>query len=867
MKTHVLVSIAAVLFGTPALMAQAITFETHVRPILKAHCFECHGDAKKPKGLLDVRLRRLLVEGGDNGPAIVPGDAGKSLLIDKLRKGVMPPGKRKLTKDEIATIERWIAEGAKTLNAEPMTLAAGFQITAEERAFWAFQPTKRPLPPFPSKLAGRASDGLRTPIDAFLLAKLEAKGLSFAPEADRRTLIRRLSFDLLGLPPTPGEVDDYVNDKGQDAYEKLVDRLLASPYYGERWGRHWLDVAGYADSEGYASEDALRKSSYRYRDYVIRSFNADKPFDQFVIEQLAGDELVKPPFHKLNPADLDKLVATGFLRMAPDGTGSKDVDLKLATNQTIADTLQIVSTSLLGLTTHCAQCHNHRYDPIPQVDYYRMRAVFEPALDWKNWRAPAAREVLVLSEADQNKAAVIEAQAVLIDQERLKKEAEYIEATFNKELAKLPAELQDAARRSRNTPLAKRNAAEQKLMRDHPSLNVTSGSLYLYDSKAAADLKGIQAKAVALRASKPVGESIRALTEIPGKIPTTHLFDRGDHEQPKDAVAPAHLTILSPFNLGSIPDRDPSVASSGRRLAFARSLVNGKHPLTARVLVNRVWMHHFGKGIVNTPSDFGFLGERPSHPELLDWLASEFVDGGWKIKRLHKLIVTSTAYRQSSARTAPVQKIDPENRLLGRMSVRRLEAEAMRDAVLAVSGKLSVKQFGPPVPIMFDELGQVVVGVDTTDTAGRPTGKVVSLGGDEFRRSIYIQTRRTRPLGVLETFDGAMPTPNCEIRNSSTVTPQSLLLMNSRFIHEQADFFARRVQKEGGKDVRTQVVLAWRLAFANEPAAKDLDGAATFITAQTAAFRAQPKQTEPETRALANFCQALLSANQFLYVD
>jgi hypothetical protein len=373
-------------------------------------------------------------------------------------------------------------------------------------------------------------------------------------------------------------------------------------------------------------------------------------------------------------------------------------------------------------------------------------------------------------------------------------------------------------------------------------------------------------KATALRATKPVGESIRALTEIPGKVSPTFLFERGDHDQPKDVVAPAHLTILNPFKLGAIPDHDAKLATSGRRLAFARSLVDGQHPLTARVLVNRVWMHHFGKGIVNTPGDFGFLGERPSHPELLDWLAHDFMAGGWKLKRLHKLIVTSTAYRQSSARTINAQKVDPENRLLSRMSIRRLEAEAVRDSILAVSGKLKTKQFGPPVPIAFDELGQVIVGVDTTDAAGRPTGKKVDLNGEEFRRSLYVQVRRSRPLSVLETFDGAAMSPNCELRSSSTVTPQALMLMNSAFIHEQAEYFAKRVAQEG-KDVPGQVERAWRLAFGNEPSKSDIDDAMRFVTEQSVRFRGQSKAGDPQLRALTNYCQALLSANRFLYVD
>ncbi len=585
--------------------------------------------------------------------------------------------------------------------------------------------------------------------------------------------------------------------------------------------------------------------------------------------------------------------------MAPDGTASKNVDVPLASNQTIADTLQIVSTALFGLTIHCAQCHNHRYDPIPQSDYYRLRAIFEPALDWKSWRAPAAREIVVLSEADRTKADQIEKQAGKIDQERFKKEAEYIEQTFRRELAKVPKEVHEAARRARKTPAAKRSAADQKLLRDYPNLNVTAGSLYLYDAKAAAALKTYLAKAAALRATKPTGQSIRALTEIPGKVPTTFLFHRGDHEQPKEAVAPAGLTILEPFQLGPIPhavDGTRSVpTTSGRRLAFARTLTNGKHPLVARVLVNRVWMHHFGKGIVATPGDFGFLGDRPTHPELLDWLAGEFMRGesegrgtrdegrgardegrgarddgrgAWRLKRLHKLLMTSTAYRQASGRSAALVKIDPDNHLLGRMSLRRLEAEALRDAVLAVSGALNPKQFGPPVPIMFDDLGQIVVGVDTTDTAGRPTGKVVPLQGEEYRRSLYVQTRRSRPLAVLESFDAPILNPNCEIRHASTATPQALLLMNSRFIHEQAEFFAGRVVKEAGTEKPAQIKQAWRLAYGCEPSIKEMKESLAFVNEQTAHFRGRPKgRLEPEMQALANFCQALLSANSFLYVD
>ncbi|MBM3995611.1 MAG: DUF1553 domain-containing protein [Planctomycetes bacterium] len=847
---------------------QPIHFETHVRPILKAHCFECHGEGKKLKGGLDVRLQHLMLKGGESGPGFVVAKPGESLVLQRLRSQEMPPGKKKLTKDEVAVLERWIQQGATTARHEPKALPLGFSISPEEASHWAFQAIAKVAPP-----TVKNAKLVRNPIDAFLLAKLEAKGLSFGPEANAVTLIRRATFDLIGLPPTPAEVSDFVKAwdavgaKRDHVYNKLIDRLLASPHYGERWGRHWLDVAGYADSEGYTGADPVRATAYRYRDYVIQAFNADMPWDRFIREQLAGDEMVSPPYEKLAPVELDKLIATGFLRMAPDGTASPGVNQKVAANQHVADTLQIVSTSLLGLTVHCAQCHNHRYDPIPQVDYYHVRAIFEPALNASNWRTPAGREIAIFKDADRKKAEEIEKEAVKIDQERTKKQEAYIEATFQKELAKLPKELHDAIKTARTTPPAKRSKEQQKLLMTHPSVNVSAGSLYLYDSKAAADLKTYAEKAAKLRATKPTPDFVRALTEIPGQVPTTRLFERGDHDQPTEAVGPSSLMIFERFGVKHIVDKTPGLATTGRRTAFALTLTDGRHPLPPRVIVNRLWLHHFGKGIVNTPADFGILGERPTHPELLDWLATDFMAGGWRMKRMHRLIMTSTAYRQSSQRRPGLEKLDPDNRLLGRVSIRRLEAEALRDAVLSASGMLNVKAFGPPVPVTHDEVGQVVVGKDIRNPGdGTPMGKVKGLNGEEYRRSVYVQVRRSLPLAVLESFDGPAMTPNCEIRHSSTVATQSLMLLNSRFIHEQAAFLAERVRKEAGADVKAQITLAWRLAYAVEPSAKEMEFATAFVQKQTELFRGA-KATNPELQAMTNLCQALLSANRFLYVD
>ncbi len=863
----------SVFAATPSSPKGPLTFEHDIRPLLKASCFQCHGEGEQLKGGLDLRLRRLIAKGGESGPALVAGKPEKSLLYQQVHLGEMPKGEKKFTKEQVALIGRWIAGGARTAREEPTEIGAGLQFTEEEKKFWSFQPIKHPAVP-----PARATDRVRTPVDAFLLANLKAKGLRFAADADKRTLLRRASFDLTGLPPSPEEADRFLNETAADAYEKLIDRLLSSPRYGERWGRHWLDVAGYADSDGYATEDTVRQHSYKYRDYVIRSLNADKPLDQFIQEQLAGDEMVKLPYKNLSPGDIEKLVATGFLRNAPDGTASGEVDQNLARNQVIAETIKIASTALLGLTVGCAQCHDHRYDPVPQADYYRLRAVFEPAYDWKNWRNPAGRLVSLYTAADRAKAALIETEAAKHDQERAQRVQELIEKTLEKELAKLPAEIREPIRAARKAEPAKRTPEQKQLLQEHPSVNVDSGSLYLYEPTAMDELKKFEDKAAAVRANKPSEDFIRALTEIPGTVPVTYLFNRGDHAQPKQALAPGGLSILATAQASELPSKDPALPTTGRRLAFARKLTDGTNPLTARVLVNRVWLHHFGQGIVGTPGDFGALGERPTHPDLLDWLASDFMAGGWQLKRLHKLIMTSTAYRQSSQRNPKLDKIDPDNRLYARVSVRRLDAEVIRDSILAVSGKLNPQLFGEPVPVTEDEVGQIVLGIEKKDGNGVLVNDL-PLHGQEFRRSVYVQVRRSRPLAVLDTFDEPPMDPNCDLRRASTVTPQALILMNSRFAMEFASYFSQRVVREAGHDAPQQIARAWRLAFSKEPSAEELNRAQAFLAQQTEQFKANaPKPATPPTGkeakpmdlrqlALANFCQALLSANEFLYVD
>ncbi len=736
--------------------AAPLAFEKDVRPVLKAHCTHCHGEEEKPDGGVDLRLRRfmdLTLDSGDR--LLVPGKPEQSALVHIIRSGEMPKKGSPMPEAELAIIERWIREGAKTLRPEPLALAPGAVISEEDRAWWAFQPVQRPAVP----KADPAQ--VRTPVDAFLLAKLSESGLGFAPEADRRALIRRLSLDLTGLLPTPEEVEAFVADRSPLAYENLVERLLGSPAYGERWARHWLDVAGYADSNGYAEADSVRPHAWRYRDYVIRALNDDKPWDEFIQEQLAGDELAGATHGDyqqavLDPRRTDQLIATAFMRLAPDGTGDTVDDAKLARNQVIAEQIKVMTSSIMGLTVACAQCHDHRYDPVTHQDYYRLRAIFDPAYHWEAWRAPAQRHYSMYSPEERARAAEIETQAKAIEAEARAMSKKFLDEIFEVEILKLPEAERAPYRVARATADKDRTPEQKALIKKYPSALATY-SLNLYDKKKQDIVDAKMAEATKLRATKPTEGFLMALMEVKGQVPKSKLFNRGDHEQPKQEVQPGEIGILAGPSIEPFKPVPVSSGSSGRRLAYAQWLTSGKHPLTARVLVNRFWLNHMGRGLVNTPGDFGRQGERPSHPELLDWLADAFVRGGWKLKPLHRLIVLSSAYRQSSVHEASLSQ-DPENRLYGRFKLRRLDAETLRDSLLAASGTLVSDRFGPSSGVGIDPQGRVVVGIDKGTIT---THKVEPGGAADFRRSIYVQVRRTRPVTVLDTFDAPSMVPNC----------------------------------------------------------------------------------------------------------
>ncbi len=860
---------ACFLIGTTLLSAAAATaatpapsFDKDVLPLLKAKCQQCHGQDKQKAGL-DLRTRASMLQGGDNGPAIVPGFAKVSLLWKKINAGKMPPpGKGKLSAAEKDLIKTWIDAGAP--DGAPIVKASktpDHQVTDADRRFWSFQPPRRP--PVPTV---QHADRVRNPIDAFILAALESKGLTLAPEADRLTLLRRVTFDLTGLPPTPRDIETFLADSSSDAYERLVERLLDSVHYGEHWGRHWLDLVGYADSEGILDADVVRTAAWRYRDYVIKAFNRDKPYDRFLQEQIAGDELVEywkayQTQQQLSPEVLEGLIATGYLRCASDASRPDFVNIKNAPGyyyQTLDDTLKIVTSSTLGLTVQCARCHSHKYDPIPQRDYYRLQAIFMSAYRPYQWVPQAQRRLLEMSAVQEQE---IKGKSDAALAELLKKKEtlrqEFAGYLFTNRLGKLPQAIREDVRVALNTAPAKRNEVQKYLaekfekdLRPDPKMidRILAAEFVTYKAR----LKPLEEALKEENARRATFAEIRALYDLPGEA-KTHLLRRGDYLHPGSEVQPGVLSALAtpqPFTWSAPP---PEARTSGRRLAFARWLTQPEHPLTARVLVNRLWLHHFGEGIVATPDDFGHTGSPPSHPELLDWLATECVRQGWSLKAMHRLILTSSTYRQRST-VAPAfleaaRRVDPDNRLLWRQRLHRLEAEGLRDAILATAGTLNPDMFGPPVPMVRQPDGEVTT---PPDANGR-------------RRSIYLQVRRSQPVTFLQTFDQPVMETNCTRRSRSTVASQALAQLNSGFLERQATALADRVLRDSPADPTAYALL---VAFGRPATDAERARLNAFLETQAQNYgSAAVPQPEARHKALADLCHMLLSANEFLYVD
>jgi hypothetical protein len=766
-------------------------------PILLRHCTACHGPRRREGGL-DLRTRASMLRGGQSGPAVVPGRPGDSLALKKIRAGAMPPRPRLVEASvkpvepaEVELLARWVALGAPEVAVEPdvATTEPDPLVTDRDRQYWAFRPPRPVAVP-----AVQHPARVRNPVDAFVLKKLEDQGLTLAPEADRATLIRRACFDLTGLPPEPAEVAAFLADGDPGAYERLVDRLLASPRYGERWGRYWLDLAGYADSEGKREQDLPRPHAWRYRDYVIRSFNADKPYDRFLLEQLAGDELADcDGAAEVTPELCDNLVATGFLRMAPDGTWANITGYLDDRVEVIADEIDVLGSAVLGLTLKCARCHGHKFDPIPQRDYYRLVAVFKGALDEYDWLKPDVRPGLGPVSQD-----------VL------------------------------GGRHLPHVTTAERRRWEeqnQRLRRD-----VAAGRVRPADAR-------------------PLPEPrVQALWDR-GEPSPTYVYRRGDPHSPGRLVGPGVPSVLTdgrtPF---TVTPPWPGARKTGRRLAFARWLTRPDHPLTARVLVNRLWKHHFGTGIVPTLSNFGKTGTPPTHPELLDWLAVEFVRRGWGLKAMHRLMMTSATYRQSSAVTVEQRRLDPANALLSRMPLVRLDAEALYDALLSVAGRMDATPFGPADPV-----------------EARPDGLVsVAPTARGWRRLVYArQTRKQLPTH-LETFDYPAMNPNCVERRASTVAPQALHLLNNGMVLDLTRRLADRVRREAGPDLGRQVERVYRICLGRPPGDEErrlvLD-ALTRLRARHPAGPGDPGLAGADLEALTAVCHAVLNSAAFLYVD
>ncbi len=816
-------------------------FEKRVLPILAERCFSCHSaKAERVKAGLLLDTAEGLLKGGDQGRAVVPGDLEKSLLVRAVRwtdEDLRMPPKKKLADSEIADLEAWVKTGAP----DPRRKASAKAWEPRAEDVWAFQPLHRGAPPF----AGMH------PVDSFLRQKLEARGLRPAPPADRAALLRRATFDLTGLPPTPEEVEAFVKDPAADAFEKVLDRLLASPDYGEQWARHWLDVARYADTSGF-SNDFERPNAWRYRDYVIRSLNRDKPFDRFILEQVAGDEL--------DPSDPECLIAAGFLRMGPWEHTSMSV-AAVTRQQFLDDVTHSVATSFLGLTMRCARCHDHKFDPIPTRDYYRLQAVFAPVhfadrdLPFQPW---------------ENTSGFAEGKA---RNERLLREKGYREAGPTPDDPKVKKSLEKVGKK-------RHEHFEREAKRTEPlAFSVYDGPSNAYSS------------------NRPVN---RMPAKREGPVQEVSVLKGGALESPGDRVAPGVPGLVKLAT--EVPE-----SAEGRRLALARWIASPENPLTSRVIVNRVWQHHFGgKGIVGTPNNFGKMGKRPAHPELLDWLAGGFVQNGWSLKKLHRLIMTSEAYRRSGVHpeTEKARQVDPSNDLLAYYPPRRLAAEEIRDGMLAVSGELAPGRGGPGV---FPEIN-LEVAFQPRHVMGGPAPAYQPSARPEERNRRTIYAFRTRTLGdpMLEAFNQPGSEISCERRDETTVAPQAFALFHGQFSHDRALALARSLERAAA-GAAERVDLAWRRAYARAPSEAERKRALEHVAAMEDYHRRrEPVRTElplfvrremveeftgeieaweeeldqmkvyirdlkpwdvgPGTRALAELCLVLFNSNEFLYV-
>jgi len=776
-------------------------FESQVRPLLATRCVKCHDEKKRSGGLRLDSVANLL-RGGDSGPAVVPGKPDESLLVEAIRhESLEMPPENKLSEKEIAALVRWVKLGVPwPKNQIVRAVEKRISITDEDRAFWSFQPVKSTVVP-------RVNDAgwSRNAIDKFVFRRLQKNGLTPADEANKRALIRRLSFDLTGLPPSPAALDEFLADNSPRAYDKLVDRLLKSPRYGERWARHWLDLVRYAESDGFRA-DGFRSDAWRYRDYVIKSFNDDKPYDRFVLEQLAGDEIAPN-----DPAVLD---ATMFLRHGIYEWNQRDA--RTQWSDILNEITDVTADVFLGLGLSCARCHDHKFDPLLQDDYFRLQAFFTPLLP----RYPGNEFVVASQEqlgehsrklaAWRKKTAAIRSAIDAIEQPLLKPAAEAAIIMF-------PPDVEAMIRK----PKGKRTPFEHQLAElSWRQVRIAIDKVDL-EKKLTGEKKErwqtLRKQLAEFDSQKPKSLPRRSFlvsdvgsTSSPTTVP-------GDSEQ--RSIPPGFPTVMAPGPASIVPV-PTAPNSTGRRTALARWITDPKNPLTTRVIVNRVWQYHFGRGLVTTASDFGRLGTPPSHPELLDWLMRRFVEGGWSIKTLHRLIVTSATYRQSALRDMPAiaAKTDQGNTLLWKMNSHRLAAEQIRDAALAVSGELNPKQGG---------------------SSDQPASSL--------RRTIYSRVLRNSRDPLLDAFDAPDALSSTPERNSTTTATQSLLMINGPWMLKRAEAFARRIEKSASESA-SQIDLAYRLAFGRLPSDRERILARAFLDSQRDQIQTSIVPTESKTK-------------------
>ena len=806
LRTRCFLALSLALAISPLAAAQPadVNLEKKVRVVLETHCFKCHShQAGKNKGKLMLDSRAAMFKGGETAPAVVPGHPEKSLLIKAIGyedDDLKMPEKGKLAAEDVALLTAWVKAGAPWSDGPAKTgLRVPGKITEEDRRYWAFQPLKGGQPP--------AGDEVN-PIDRFVIARLQKEGIKPAPPADPRTLIRRLYFDVIGLPPTPEEAEEFVRVCEANPQESLrstwgvvVDRLLASPHYGERWGRHWLDVVRFAESDGYRL-DSFRPHAYRYRDYVIGSFNDDKPYDRFVREQIAGDELY--------PDNPDALVAIGFLTHSIYEFNQRNV--RGQWNEVMSDVVDVTGEAIMGLSVGCARCHDHKFDPILQKDYFALKAFFDGMMPSEE--LPYATSVQKQEHAKKQT-------AWLKKTEKIRAQIDAIENPVRKKnavtaISKFPKDIQGML----NKPANERAPLEQQLA------TLAYRQLLFEYEKLDTQIKGAEKdRLLALRkelakfdAEKPAAlPQCQAFREVGPQPPETILSKKSG------PIEPAFLTVLNEASpLITVPKHQ---TSSGRRAALAQWLTRPEHPLVARVIVNRVWQQHFGQGLVATASDFGNLGEKPSNPDLLDWLADRFVKDGWSMKKLHRLILTSKTYQQSSLAPpdAVAMQKDPDNRLLWKMTTRRLDAEQIRDAMLAVTGRLDRTIGGPSVEFK------------------------------EPRRSVYLKWLRNTKEPLLEVFDVPDGFTSSARRNVTTTSTQALYMFNSPAMIQQGGIFADRLHKDNTTTDDQKIERAFRLALARSPSSKELLIARDFIGKQIKRITPPKDKTPPYETAKIPF--------------